>query len=223
LLIQGITLRLEACKKECNFYPEHGKRFHWKNLKNCLRIAQEQEDKEAFHKISTIIQRVQQPNSWHKLNYVMAKKRTCSATSVQVEGQDRAIMEHTTQDTVEQTIFSKIHKKHYTLAGKSPICNGELFQDFSYTANTPALRAVMDGTYQALPNSNTNTKELFAEISAIRQLVQENSISIIITPDQWKQYCKVINEETSSSEYCIHFGHYIVGSKSDIISHYHAS
>ena len=42
---------------------------------------------------------------------------------------------------------------------------------------------------------------------------------IVITPEQWR----VINEETSSSESGIHFGHYIVGSKSDIISHYHAS
>jgi hypothetical protein len=40
---------------------------------------------------------------------------------------------------------------------------------------------------------------------------------------QWKQYWKVVNEETSSSESGIHFGHYILGSKSDIISHYHAA
>jgi hypothetical protein len=33
----------------------------------------------------------------------------------------------------------------------------------------------------------------------------------------------VVNEETSLSESRIHFGHYIVGSKSDIISHYHAA
>jgi hypothetical protein len=33
----------------------------------------------------------------------------------------------------------------------------------------------------------------------------------------------VISKETSSSESGIHFGHYIVGSKSDIISHYHSA
>jgi hypothetical protein len=77
--------------------------------------------------------------------------------------------------------------------------------------------------YEAPPNSNATTKELFAEIAAIRQLVPENLVSIIISPDQLKQYWKVINEETSSSKSDIHFGHYIVGSKSDIIFHYHAS
>jgi hypothetical protein len=33
----------------------------------------------------------------------------------------------------------------------------------------------------------------------------------------------VVNKETLSSESGLHFGHYIVGSKSDIISHYHAA
>jgi hypothetical protein len=76
-------------------------------------------------------------------------------------------MKHTTQDTVEQSIFSKVHEKRYTLAGEAPICNGVLFQDFGYTANTPASRAVLDGTYTAPTDSNSATKELFAEIAAI--------------------------------------------------------
>ena len=68
-----------------------------------------------------------------------------SATTKQVKEQGGAIMERTTQDTVERTIFSKVHEKQFTLAGEAPICNGTLFQDFGYTANTPALRAVLMG------------------------------------------------------------------------------
>ncbi len=64
------------------------------------------------------------------------EKRTRSATSIQVEGQGGSIMEHTTQETVERTIFSEVHEKRYTLAGEAPICNGELFQDLGYQANT---------------------------------------------------------------------------------------
>jgi hypothetical protein len=105
--------------------------------------------------------------------------------------------------------------------GNAPICNGKLLKDFGYTVNTPASRAVLDGTYEAPPNSNAVTNKLFAEIAAIHQLVPEKSVAVIITPEQWKQYWKVINEETLSSELGIHFGHYIVGSKLDIISHYH--
>ncbi len=132
-------------------------------------------------------------------------------------------MERTTQETVKQMIFLEIQKKRNMLAGEAPICNGDLLQDFSYTTMTPASCAVLDGTYVTPPNSDAATLELFAEIAHIHRLIPAGSVSIIITPKQWKQYWEVVNEETSSSESGIHFGHYIVCSKSDIISHYHAT
>ncbi len=147
----------------------------------------EEEDKDAFKKISPIIQREHQHNFWRKLNYVTGKKKTHSATSIQVEGQDGAIMEQTTQDAVEQTISSEIHEKQYMLAGEAPICKGNLFQDFGYMATTPASRAVLDGTYVLPPSTDTGTSELFAEISNIRCLIPADSVSITITPLQWKQ------------------------------------
>ncbi len=132
-------------------------------------------------------------------------------------------MEHSMQDTVEQTIFSEVHEKQYTLAGEAPICNGALFQDFGYTANTPASRAVLDGIYVAPTDSDPATKELFTEIAAICKLIPANLVSTTIMPRQWAQYWKVANKETLSSESSLHFGHYKVGSKSDIILHYHAA
>jgi hypothetical protein len=90
-------------------------------------------------------------------------------------------------------------------------------------ANTPASKAVLDGTYAAPVDTDTATKELFVEIAAIRKKVPANSVSIIISPEQWKQYWRAVNEEMSSSESGIYFGHYIVGSKSDMISHFHAA
>ncbi len=90
-------------------------------------------------------------------------------------------------------------------------------------ANTPASKAVLDGTYEVPANSDAATNELFTEIAATCRLVPVNSVLIVISPEKLKQYWKVVNEETSSSESGIHFGHYIVGSESDIISHYHAA
>jgi hypothetical protein len=95
-------------------------------------------------------------------------------------------MECTTQYTLEQTIFSKVHEKWYTLAGEASICNGELFQHFGYTANTPASKTVLDGTYEVPTDSDAATKELFDKIPAICCLVPTNSVSIVITPGQWK-------------------------------------
>ncbi len=74
LLIPDILARLKACKKECMFYQEHGQRFCRKHLYTRLRIAKEQEDEEAFQKISLIIQQEHQRNFWRKLNYVTGKK-----------------------------------------------------------------------------------------------------------------------------------------------------
>ena len=132
-------------------------------------------------------------------------------------------MERTAQDAVKQGIFSEVHNKRYTLAGEAPICNGDLFQDFGYLTNTPASHAVLDGTYKMPPESDPATAELFAEIARIRKLIPKDSMSITITPCQWKHYWQVVNEETSSSESGLHFGHYKVGRLLDIIAHYHAA
>jgi hypothetical protein len=64
------------------FYQEHGKQFRRKHLENRRQITLEEEDKEAFKKISAIIQRKHQHNFWRKLNYVTGKKKTCSAMSI---------------------------------------------------------------------------------------------------------------------------------------------
>ncbi len=64
LSIQEITHRLEVCKKECIFYQEHGKCFRRNHLKNQKKIAQEQEDEEAFNKISAIIQQEHKRDFW---------------------------------------------------------------------------------------------------------------------------------------------------------------
>ncbi len=81
LSISDILACLRECKRACRFYLEHGQRFRHKHLNNQLRIAQEQEDAEAFTRISAIIQCEQQQAFWKKLNYVMGKKRTGSATT----------------------------------------------------------------------------------------------------------------------------------------------
>ena len=73
------------------------------------------------------------------------------------------------------------------------------------------------------PESDQTTAELFAEIAKIRALIPKDSVSIKITPSQWKRYWQVVNEETSSSESGLHFGHYKVGRLSNIITHYHAA
>ncbi len=124
------------------------------------------------------------------------------------------------QDSVKQSIFREVHEKCYTLAGEAPICNGMLFEDFGYTASTPASKAVLDGTYVVPTDTDTAMMELFAEIAVICRLIPANAS---YHPTQWWQFWQIVNEETSLSESGLHLGHYIVGCKSDLITHYHAT
>ena len=118
------------------------------------------------------------------MNYVTGKKWVRSAATIQVEGGDIAIMERTTQESIEQSIFIKVHQKRYTLAGEAPICNGDYLQQFGYTANTPLSKKVLDGTYVCPENSDKATSELFDRIATIRKLNLKDSVSIAITPEQ---------------------------------------
>jgi hypothetical protein len=182
LSIAKILLQVEECKRKCQFFLEHGKQFRTKHLNKCLRLAQEKGDKEAIEKIAAIIQQEKQWSFWCRLNYVTGKKRTRSATTVQVPASSGLVTELSTQEPVEDTIFSEVHGTHYTLAQEAPICNGKLFDDFGYLSNTPASRAVLDGTYLLPSDSDTATKELFNKIAAIWRIVPKDSVSPVITP-----------------------------------------
>ncbi len=76
----------------------------------------------------------------------------------------------------------EVHDKQYTLAKEAPICSGRLFDDFEYVANTPASRAILDGTYQVPPNLDIATRELFDKIAAIRRIIPKDLAPITITP-----------------------------------------
>jgi hypothetical protein len=98
----------------------------------------------------------------------------------------------------------EVHNKRFTLAGEAPICNRTLFKDVGYTATTPATPAILNGTYKAPPDTDYDTKELFAKIALICHSVPENSVTSVIAPIQWKKYWTTINKETSSSESGLH-------------------
>jgi hypothetical protein len=142
-----ILLQVEECKRECQFYKEHGKRFRAKHINERLRLAQEREDEEATEKISAIIQQGKQRSFWRQLNFVIWKKGTRSATSIQVPVPSGLVTELSTQGLVKDAIFFEVHGMRYTPAKEVPICSGKLFDNFGYVANTPALKAVLDRTY----------------------------------------------------------------------------
>jgi hypothetical protein len=66
------------------------------------------------------------------------------------------------------------------------------------------------------------TRELFEEIAHIRGMVTSDLVNGLISLERWQQRWKKVKENTSSSQFGLHFGHYIAGTDCDYISQFHA-
>ena len=152
----------------------------------------------------------------------MSKPRGRSVRTVQMSDDEGRITEHSTQTTVQNAIWNKIHGQRFYLAEQAPICQGNLRGDFGYMAFSPVAKSVLDGTYVYPPDFDPATRELVEECARIRQKIPPNSVSDDISTSQWQYRWKSAKEKTSSSESGLHFGHYKAGAKSDTISTFHA-
>ena len=84
-----------------------------KHLKNCLNRAKKNNNEESEKKILEIIQREKDRSFWGRLSYSMGKSRGGSVRSVKIEQDQGAIDEATTQQTVHEAIWGKIHRKRF--------------------------------------------------------------------------------------------------------------
>jgi hypothetical protein len=91
---------------------------------------------------------------WTKLHFACGKKRGGSLMSIQVEGENDTVVEHTTQDSVEKAIWDNIHLKRFYLAEAAPICNGPLRNNFGYSATSITAQKILSGTYD-IPTTST--------------------------------------------------------------------
>ncbi len=142
-------------------------------------------------------------------------------TSVQVEGPNSLVEEHVTQASVQEAIWSNIHYKRLYLAEEALVCQGQLCKDLSYNAVSSTARAILDGTYAYPETFDEATKELCRAYAQIRQIVPKDSIGIKITKEDHRGHWRTAQEETSSFKLGMHFGHYMAGSLSEYIDHFH--
>eukprot|EP00956_Cyclotella_meneghiniana_P011480 scaffold16146_cov116-Cyclotella_meneghiniana.AAC.1 len=152
----------------------------------------------------------------------MSKRCGRSVTMVQRERADGEVDEARTQEEVEHMIWEEIHGKRFYLAEQAPICKGRLRGDFGYMANTRSAQSVLSGTYEYPDDIHQGTKDILEEIGEIRSIVPKNSVSTDLRRPAWKEKWRGSKEKTSSSLSGLHFGHYIAGSSSEVISHHHS-
>ncbi len=132
------------------------------------------------------------------------------------------VIDHKTEERVQEAIFNEVHRKWYNLAEEASICQCGLRGQFGYISTSPTAKVVLDGTYDFPPDIDVATKELFEEIANIHLIVPPNSVTGVILRERWQKRWKKVKEDTSSSYSGLHFGHYIAGADCNYISQFHA-
>ncbi len=137
------------------------------------------------------------------------------------ENQEGVLTENITQETIQEAIFDNIHRESLFLAEDAPICSGPLSGQFGYNAVTKTAKAILSGQYTYPPEFDQATQEICEECTRICCMIPKNSISTHVTKEDYQGQWKGHRELTSSLISGKHFGHYIAGTQSDHISHFH--
>jgi hypothetical protein len=99
--LEEITARLSTCIDMCDHFRKHGQPYRRKHLQRCLLQAREKDDKKAEKQILAIIQQEKDRSFWRRINYVLGKHISGSCFKVQVPQEDVGVVEHTTQDNLQ--------------------------------------------------------------------------------------------------------------------------
>ncbi len=128
------------------------------------------------------------------------------------------MIEHTSQEDLQNAIWTIICWKRFYLAEEAPLCSSNLQGKFGYNANTEIARAILAGNYESPPDFDQATREIFEEYAKIWLIIPEDSVATTITPEAWQGHWSKLKEKTSSSFSGRHFGHYIAGLRSDHVT-----
>ncbi len=118
----------------------------------------------------------------------MGKVHSGSVQKLLVEDKDsRTLMEHVTQQSVQQAIFENIHQKWFYLAEAAPVCNGRQCRLFGYNAITITVKHVLEGTFPYPEDFDQATRKICKECTQIWLVVPKDSLNLSITQHDWRR------------------------------------
>ena len=120
------------------FFKVHGQRYRNQHLNRRLEAARDKRDEETEQRILQIIKREKDRSFWRRLNWTLGKQRGSSVSVVQVPDGAGGYRELTTQQDVQNVIWSEVHQSWYHLAEEALICQGCLRGEFGCNATTLA-------------------------------------------------------------------------------------
>jgi hypothetical protein len=118
------------------------------------------------------------------------------------------VKEFQEQDEVERAIQEECEVR-FTLAHSAPIMSNLLGEKLRYLSDEDIARQIITGTYVIPVDLDPATKMILEEIGRMGvKIVNEEGAEIVITPEDFKQFWRRVNEFTSSSMSGVHYGHY---------------
>jgi hypothetical protein len=194
---------LQFCRIRKAELRQQAKGLRKVHLRDCLLDAQsKRQNEQANDKLK--LHREESKRMW----YLMVKDpHSPSVLRVQrvVEGE---INKYTVQEDIEQAIQRECEVR-FLLAHSAPIMNSLLGEKLRYLSDKALAKAIKTGTYDIPSTLDPATAMILKEIGKLGiKIINCDSNEIIITPEDFKQFWKKVNEFTSSSMSGVHYGHY---------------
>jgi hypothetical protein len=118
------------------------------------------------------------------------------------------VKEYMVQEDVEQAIQRECEVR-FSLAHSTPIMTTLLGEHLCYLSDEALARSIIAGTYNIPADMDPATKLILEEIGKLGiKTVNGKGSKIIITPEDFKRFWRVVKKFTSSSMSGVHYGHY---------------
>jgi hypothetical protein len=149
------------------------------------------------------MQRENNKKVWYLIKRTVRDPRSPPVLKVQqiIDGE---LHEYNEQEEIEQAIQRECEVR-FTLAHSAPIMNSLLGEKLRYLSDEEIARQIITGTYEIPEELDPATKMILGEIGKMGvRIVNEAGIEVEITPEDFKQFWKRVNEFTLSSMSGIH-------------------
>jgi hypothetical protein len=178
-----------------------------RHLQSCYVVARDKKREKAVRIIQKMMRKESNQRQWRRIRNTIHPQRGSAVASLTVKSEAGEETEYATSEGVEHQASRAIADR-YKKARTAPILQDErLFKDFGYTANTPAARQVLDGTYSYPVEMEFYTKLLLQEAHLLYLKMSKQEVENIISTKEFQQYWRRANENIQSSASGIHFGH----------------
>ncbi len=196
--------QLKMCQDYCLYYRKHGKQYCHQQLRERAARAWDDGNVEAEKQILAIIRQESERAFWRCVEYVMKKQSGSSVRVVQVENEDRELVEFATQEEVHESIWSNIHRKRFYLVEEVPICNAPMREVFGYNVDSEFSEEVLEGRFKFEENLDEHTRDVLQAVAHTQGIIPQDLVDDIIWPGDWGSFWGPAWEETSSSELGLH-------------------